>query len=46
MDLHDVSPLLEDVSHPTGNWPTKKWFCLENDDVVLDAKKIGCLAPQ
>jgi hypothetical protein len=24
-----VSPLLEDVSHPSGKWPTNKWFCLE-----------------
>ena len=22
MDLHDVSPLLEDVSHPSGKWQT------------------------
>jgi hypothetical protein len=29
MDLHDVSPLLEDVSQPSGKWPTGKWFCLE-----------------
>jgi len=49
MDLHDVSPLLEDVSHPSGNWPTNKWFCLEwefEDEpdritVWVDGNKIG-----
>jgi hypothetical protein len=49
MDLHDVSPLLEDVSHPTGNWPTNKWFCLEWEftdqpdriTVWVDGTKIG-----
>ena len=29
MDLLDVSPTVEVVSHPTGNWPTNKWFCME-----------------
>jgi hypothetical protein len=49
MDLHDVSPLLEDVSHPTGKWPTNKWFCLEWEfedqpdriTVWVDGTKIG-----
>jgi len=29
MDLLDVSPSVEDVSHPNGKWPTNKWFCME-----------------
>jgi len=29
MDLLDVSPSVEDVSHPSGKWPTNKWFCME-----------------
>ena len=49
MDLHDVSPLLEDVSHPNGNWPTNKSFCLEWEfeaqpdriTVWVDGNKIG-----
>ena len=49
MDLHDVSPLLEDVSHPNGKWPTNKWFCLEWEfedqpdriTVWVDGTKIG-----
>ena len=49
MDLHDVSPLLEDVSHPNGQWPTNKWFCLEWEfedqpdriTVWVDGNKVG-----
>jgi hypothetical protein len=49
MDLHDVSPLLEDVSHPSGSWPTGKWFCLEWEfedqpdriTVWVDGNKVG-----
>jgi hypothetical protein len=29
MDLLDVSPTVEVVSHPSGKWPTNKWFCME-----------------
>jgi hypothetical protein len=29
MDLHDIAPLVEVVSHPTAKPPTNKWFCLE-----------------
>ncbi|MFL5304854.1 MAG: hypothetical protein ACJ8F1_06550 [Polyangia bacterium] len=29
MDLLDVSDSVERVSHPSGKWPTNKWFCME-----------------
>lgn len=29
MDLLDVSPTVEVVSHPSGKWPTNQWFCME-----------------